>query len=62
MIEKEKPEEKEKNKLNSFFMICIKTIIGYFVNLILIMFIGRYYKEETDRLKEIGWGEDLDCI
>ena len=38
-IKKEEPEEKNKNKFNSFFMICITTIIGYFLKYLLNIFI-----------------------
>ena len=44
-------------------MICITTIIGYFLKYAFnIMLIGRHHKEKLDKLKDIGCGEDFDCI
>jgi len=44
-IKKEEPEEKNKNKFNSFFMICITTIIGYFLKYLLNIFIFENIEE-----------------
>ena len=60
---KGKQEEKEKNKFNSFFMICITTILGYFLKYVFNLIVaGNHEIEKKENLYGIGCGKDIDCI
>ena len=60
---KGKQEEKEKNKFNSFFMICITTILGYFLKYVFNLIVaGNHEMEKKENLYGIGCGKDIDCI
>ena len=60
---KGKQQEKEKNKFNSFFMICITTILGYFLKYVFNLIVAGHHEiEKKENIYSIGCGENIDCI
>ena len=61
--QKKNEEEKRKNKFNSFFTICITTIIGYFLKYVFnLIVVGKHEIEKRNKRNSIGCGQDNDCI
>ena len=60
---KENKEEKKKNKFDSFFMICLTTMLGYllkyFINIIII---GMNEKKNKDEYMKMAGCENDDCF
>ena len=66
-VKNNKPEKKNKEKFNSFFMICITTILGYFLKYLSYLFIfGNIEVREINNIQKaqsiINEGnDDINC-
>ena len=62
MNQEKKETKQENNKFNSFFMICITTIFGYFLKYIINYVITEKYETNLDEYMNIsGCGNDDNC-